>query len=114
MSGWMDKAMDDLRPWIGRVRTVEDDIGLMAVRRVAATFDVDPDSIKRGDELPPHWVTVFFAETVRQGELGPDGHPNKGIVLPPIPGESRGDDGALPGPSRALPDDSRSNRRGDL
>ena len=85
MGGWMDEAMKDLRPWIGRVRTVEDDIGMMAVRRVAATFDVDPDSIKRGDELPPHWFTVFFCETIRQSELGPDGHPNKGIVLPPIP-----------------------------
>ena len=53
--GWMDEAMETLRPWIGRVRTVEDDIGMMAVRRVAATFDVDPDSIKRGQELPPHW-----------------------------------------------------------
>src|SRR6185312_910603 len=40
---------------------------------------------KRGDELPPHWFTVFFGETVRQSELGPDGHPNKGLVLPPIP-----------------------------
>jgi 3-methylfumaryl-CoA hydratase len=28
---------------------------------------------------------VFFGETVRQSELGPDGHPNMGIVLPPIP-----------------------------
>src|SRR5256885_11240867 len=34
---------------------------------------------------PPHWFTVFFGETIVQGELGPDGHPNKGIVLPPIP-----------------------------
>src|SRR5471032_73545 len=83
--GWMDDAMVELRPWIGRVRRVEDDIGMMAVRRVAATFDVDPDSIKRGDALPPHWFTVFFAETIVQGELGPDGHPNKGLVLPPIP-----------------------------
>ena len=83
--GWMDDAMVELRPWIGRVRTVEDDIGMMAVRRVAATFDVDPDSIKPGDRLPPHWFTVFFAETIVQAELGPDGHPNKGIVLPPIP-----------------------------
>lgn len=83
--GWMDDAMTKLRPWIGRVRTVEDDIGMMAVRRVAATFNVDPESIKRGQELPPHWFTVFFGETIRQGELGPDGHPNKGIVLPPIP-----------------------------
>ena len=63
--GWMDDAMVELRPWIGRVRMVEDDLGMMAVRRVAATFNVDPDGIKQGDELPPHWFTVFFAETVR-------------------------------------------------
>ena len=37
---WMDEAMKDLRPWIGRVRTVEDDVGLMAVRRAAGTFNV--------------------------------------------------------------------------
>ena len=52
--GWMDEAMETLRPWIGRVRTVEDDIGMMAVRRVAATFDVDPDSIKRGPVSSVH------------------------------------------------------------
>jgi 3-methylfumaryl-CoA hydratase len=57
----------------------------MSVRRVASTFDVAPDSIKSGDPLPPHWFTVFFGETIEQRELGPDGHPNKGIVLPPIP-----------------------------
>jgi 3-methylfumaryl-CoA hydratase len=83
--GWMDDAMIELRPWIGRVRTVEDDVGMMSVRRVASTFDVDPASLKHGDPLPPHWFTVFFPETIVQGELGPDGHPNKGIVLPPIP-----------------------------
>jgi 3-methylfumaryl-CoA hydratase len=81
----MDEAMETLRPWIGRVRTVEDDIGLMAVRRAAGTFDMDPASFSRGSELPPHWFGLFFAETVRQHDIGPDGHPNKGIVLPPIP-----------------------------
>ena len=85
MTGWMDKAMDDLRPWIGRVRIVEDDIGLMAVRRAAGAFDLDPEAFKPGSELPPHWFTLFFTETVRQSDIGPDGHPNKGIVLPPIP-----------------------------
>ena len=85
MAGWMDEAMETLRPWIGRVRTVEDDIGLMAVRRAAGTFDMDPASFKKGSELPPHWFGLFFAETVRQNDIGPDGHPNKGIVLPPIP-----------------------------
>jgi 3-methylfumaryl-CoA hydratase len=81
----MDEAMKELRPWIGRVRTVEDDIGLMAVRRAAGAFDLDPEKFARGTELPPHWFTIFFAETVRQRDIGPDGHPGKGIVLPPIP-----------------------------
>lgn len=85
MTGWMDKAMDELRPWIGRVRVVEDDIGLMAVRRAAGAFDMDPESFKVGTELPPHWFGIFFTETVRQSDIGPDGHPNKGIMLPPIP-----------------------------
>jgi 3-methylfumaryl-CoA hydratase len=83
--GWMDDAMVELRPWIGRVRIVEDDIGLMAVRRAAGAFDLDPANIKKGTELPPHWFTLFFVDTVRQADIGPDGHPKKGIVLPPIP-----------------------------
>jgi 3-methylfumaryl-CoA hydratase len=85
MAGWMDEAMETLRPWIGRTRTVEDDIGLMAVRRAAGTFDMDPASFTPGSELPPHWFGLFFAETVRQHDIGPDGHPNRGVVLPPIP-----------------------------
>lgn len=85
MAGWMDEAMKDLQPWIGRVRIVEDDIGLMAVRRAAGAFDMDPDAFKHGTELPPHWFGIFFAETVRQRDIGPDGHPKKGVILPPIP-----------------------------
>ena len=83
--GWMDEAMVELRPWIGRVRVVEDDIGLMAVKRAAGTFNFDPKSFKVGSVLPPHWFGIFFTETVRQDQLGPDGHPNKGVILPPIP-----------------------------
>jgi 3-methylfumaryl-CoA hydratase len=82
---WMDKAMEDLRPWIGRVRTVEDDVGLMAMRRAAGAFNLDPESIRKGSELPPHWFTFIGVEPVRQDQIGPDGHANKGIVLPPVP-----------------------------
>lgn len=85
MAGWMDEAMKELAPWIGRVRIVEDDIGLMAVRRAASAFDLEPASFTRGTELPPHWFTLFFGETIEQHDIGPDGHPNKGVVLPPIP-----------------------------
>jgi 3-methylfumaryl-CoA hydratase len=83
--GWMDEAMKELAPWIGRVRIVEDDIGLMAVRRAAGAFDMDPDSFEKGSELPPHWFTLIGVETVRQSDIGPDGHAKKGMVLPPIP-----------------------------
>ena len=83
--GWMDDAMKDLRPWIGQVRVTEDDVGLMAVRRAAGTFDLDPATFRNGSELPPHWFTFIGAETVQQGELRLDGHAKPGVVLPPIP-----------------------------
>ncbi|UYN93058.1 MAG: hypothetical protein KIT25_13355 [Enhydrobacter sp.] len=85
MPNWMDEAMKELRPWVGRVRATEDDVGLMAVRRAAGTFNLDPESFKPGSELPPHWFTLFGVETVRQDDIGPDGHAKKGVVLPPIP-----------------------------
>ena len=83
--GWMDDAMKDLRPWIGQVRVTEDDVGLMAVRRAAGTFDLDPATFRNGSELPPHWFTFIGTETVQQGELRLDGHAKPGVVLPPIP-----------------------------
>ena len=81
--GWMDDAMVELRPWIGQVRVTEDDVGLMSVRRAAATFNLDPDSFKKGSELPYMWFTFIGNETVRQSELRLDGHAKPGIVLPP-------------------------------
>jgi 3-methylfumaryl-CoA hydratase len=83
--GWMDDAMVELRPWIGQVRVTEDDVGLMAVRRAAATFDLDPTTFQKGSELPPHWFTFIGTETVQQSELRLDGHAKPGVVLPPIP-----------------------------
>ena len=83
--GWMDEAMVELRSWIGQVRIVEDDVGLMAVRRAAGTFALDPDSFKKGSELPPHWFTLIGTETVLQSDLRLDGHAKAGLVLPPIP-----------------------------
>jgi 3-methylfumaryl-CoA hydratase len=83
--GWMDDAMADLRPWIGRTRITEDDVGIAMVRRAAATFNRDPQSFSKGSELPPHWFSFIGVEAVQQSELGPDGHAKKGIVLPPIP-----------------------------
>ena len=76
---------EELQSWVGRTRVVEEDISLGAVRRIAGMLDFDPESFHRGDVLPPHWFTLFCAETPRQSDIGPDGHPKPGVVLPPIP-----------------------------
>jgi 3-methylfumaryl-CoA hydratase len=46
---------------------------------------MDPDAYPRGALLPPHWFSFFCCESARQSDIGPDGHPNKGVILPPIP-----------------------------
>lgn len=81
----LDAAMPTLMQWIGRARTVEEEITLGAARRIAATFDCDPDALRPGAPLPAHWFNLFFADIARQGALGPDGHPRAGEFLPPIP-----------------------------
>ena len=48
-------------------------------------LDIDPGAFGRGDPLPPHWFTLFFADAARHSDLGLDGHPNPGVFLPPIP-----------------------------
>lgn len=81
----IEAAMPELRTWIGRKRVVEDEMGLTSVRRVAAMLDLDPETFHVGTPLPSHWFPMFFPDIVRQSQLGPDGHANKGVVLPPIP-----------------------------
>jgi 3-methylfumaryl-CoA hydratase len=71
--------------WLGRVRTIEDDVSPSMLRRIAAMLDLDPDAYPRGAVLPPHWVSLFAQESARQGDIGVDGHPEPGVTLPPIP-----------------------------
>ncbi len=81
----VEAAMPELETWIGRKRVVHDEMGVTSVQRAAATLDVDPNGIKAGDPVPRQWFNMFFPDICRQSELGPDGHPNKGVFLPPIP-----------------------------
>jgi 3-methylfumaryl-CoA hydratase len=78
-------AMPELRTWVGRRQVVEDEIALTTVRRIAAMLDLEPDRFVAGTELPSHWFSMFFHNNAMQRDIGPDGHPNKGIFLPPIP-----------------------------
>lgn len=85
IGGIIQSAMPELKTWLGRQQIVEDDISLTMVQRVAAMLDMDPARFRPGTELPPHWFSMFFCNNATQRDIGPDGHPNKGVFLPPIP-----------------------------
>ncbi len=52
---------------------------------LAALFDDGLPAPALGEELPPLWHWVALPHWSRSGELGADGHPRRGGVLPPVP-----------------------------
>lgn len=71
--------------WVGHSTTLDDEVTLPAVRRMAAMLDMDPMAFTHGSAIPPHWYSLFFTPNARRSEIGHDGHPRKGGFLPPIP-----------------------------
>lgn len=69
---------------LGRSRSVEDAMSPVPARRLQAVLDRVP-SARAGDPLPPTWHWAYFADEVRQSDLGPYGHERLGIFLPPVP-----------------------------
>jgi 3-methylfumaryl-CoA hydratase len=74
---------DDVAAWVGRRSTAQAWLDPAQADRMNATLDREP-SFRPGDELPPAWHWLYFAETVRAGELGVEGHPRLGLRLPPV------------------------------
>lgn len=72
------------RAWIGRSDVHEDVITAVPAAALAATLDRCDPFPQAGDALRPlrHWL--YFLPLHRRSELGPDGHPQRGGVLPPI------------------------------
>jgi 3-methylfumaryl-CoA hydratase len=72
---------DDLEAWIGRARIQSAVLDPEIARRYAAAMGADLDVETR---FPPlgHWA--YFNDAVAPSQLGPDGHPRRGIFLPPI------------------------------
>lgn len=78
-------SLEKLGDWVGKARTVEDQITAWPVRALAATLDDKDPSPRNGDPLPPLWHWLFFLEAVPQSAIGPDGHAERGDFLPPVP-----------------------------
>jgi 3-methylfumaryl-CoA hydratase len=77
--------MDDgaLTAWIGKTETVDDVAAAGPVKRLAALLDHD-GGVWREGEVPPlgHWL--YFLPEARQSQIGEDGHPKRGGLLPPL------------------------------
>ena len=79
MTGDLDIAA--LRGWIGRTETNVDTLAPRLAREYAAMRDRAPD-----EDLAPlaiHWCLA--PPCAPASDLGPDGHPARGVFLPPVP-----------------------------
>ena len=77
--------IDHLRQWMGRTETRRDVATLVPVQALAATLDRDDPVSEPGDPIPPCWHWLYFLPLHRQSAIGPDGHPQRGGFLPPVP-----------------------------
>ena len=73
-----------LRGWIGRTETDFDIATVKPAVLLAATLDHDQVP-REGDALPPTWHWLYFLPAARSSETGPDGHPQRGHFIPPVP-----------------------------
>lgn len=76
--------MPDLTQWVGQEERRDDRIDQRISQALAATLDVNPDSMQEGVELPSLWHWVYFTPNARSSDIGNDGHPRRGGFLPPI------------------------------
>jgi 3-methylfumaryl-CoA hydratase len=81
----MTQDLEQLKQWIGRKESALDYVTVPLVHRLAATLDRDDPFPRVGDPLPAGWHSVLFPRVVRHSQLGPDGHPQRGDFLPPVP-----------------------------
>jgi len=81
-----EDSSEDFSDWVGRSEDVRDVIAPMRVAELNATIDRDDGFPVRGDALPAlyHWMFGAFLGLAKTSDLGPDGHPRRGLFLPPI------------------------------
>ena len=76
--------MSDWQDWLGKSSTSEAQLHAEQANHMAVTLDRDP-SFQTGDALPPAWHWLYFHDLVKASDLGSDGHPALGIIMPPAP-----------------------------
>lgn len=76
---------EEFASWIGRTRTVHDEITAFPLNALSATLDRDDPHGVAGTPVPPLWHWLYFLAIFRPGEMRPDGHAQGGEFMPPIP-----------------------------
>lgn len=71
--------------YVGRSETISGRIVAQSMELMAAALDRSFADISPTGALPPLWHLLLLQNPVRQSELGPDGHPKRGGLIPPIP-----------------------------
>jgi 3-methylfumaryl-CoA hydratase len=74
-----------LQAWVGKTETLSDTVTAAPVRALSATLDREDADPVTGTPLPELWHWLYFLPVARQSGLGPDGHPQRGGFLPPVP-----------------------------
>src|SRR4029077_17250843 len=74
--------IDHLRQWIGRTQEATDIVTAQLVKGLRATLFQEVGEPHVGDAAPfmVHWCLAQPVATI-----GPDGHPERGGFLPPVP-----------------------------
>ena len=75
----------DFATWIGRTRTVQDDITAFPVNALAGTLGRPPMGATAGTPVPPLWHWLYFLPILRPEETRHDGHAKGDEFMPPIP-----------------------------
>lgn len=82
----------DFSAWVGKVEKANDTVSPAQARQMTATLDpygVPGRSLGLGDPLPLLWHWLGWLPDAPMSGLGPDGHPQRGGFLPPVPLERR-------------------------
>lgn len=82
----LGEALQDWQP--GTVRMTRR-VDPWTVAAFADLIGTPPPALGPGDPLPPLWHWFTLLEHPRTREIGADGHPEHGPLLPPIPGRRR-------------------------
>ncbi|MEO7760467.1 MAG: MaoC family dehydratase N-terminal domain-containing protein [Casimicrobiaceae bacterium] len=75
----------DLKNWIGKSESITDTATATPYAALSATLDRTPERPPVGTPLPALWHWLYFLSLARESEIGPDGHPQRGGFLPPVP-----------------------------